>query len=123
MGYKTNYEPYRSESLDMRQELSSEELLYPLGDLYPHVVALQLQSEDNPWSKNFPGYSDTPQPPDLSPASGDFSTEMSCADARELKLVFTERSLTSHSPLLFTAPTIDSAFLTLLAWIFSFFFY
>ncbi|KAB8213949.1 hypothetical protein BDV33DRAFT_209717 [Aspergillus novoparasiticus] len=58
MGYKTNYEPYRSKSLDMRQELSSEELLYPLGDLYPHVVALQLQSEDNPWSKNFPGYSE-----------------------------------------------------------------
>ncbi|KAE8416240.1 hypothetical protein BDV36DRAFT_260965 [Aspergillus pseudocaelatus] len=58
MGYKTNYEPYRSQSLDMRQDLSSEELLYPLGDLYPHVVALQLQSEDNPWSKNFPGYPD-----------------------------------------------------------------
>ncbi|KAE8362067.1 hypothetical protein BDV27DRAFT_147290 [Aspergillus caelatus] len=96
MGYKTNYEPYRSQSLDMRQDLSSEELLYPLGDLYPHVVALQLQSEDNPWSKNFPGYPDTPQPPDLSPASGDFSIEMSCADARVLKLVFTERTFTSH---------------------------
>ncbi|GAB1195812.1 hypothetical protein APSETT444_005077 [Aspergillus pseudonomiae] len=58
MCYKTNYEPYRSQSLDMKEDLSLEELLYPLGDLYPHVVALQLQSEDNPWSKNFPGYSD-----------------------------------------------------------------
>ncbi|KAB8237063.1 hypothetical protein ETB97_005263 [Aspergillus alliaceus] len=61
MCYKTNYEPYRSQSLDIRQEeRSSEELLYPLGDLYPHVVALQLQSEEIPWSKakNFSGYQD-----------------------------------------------------------------
>ena len=65
----------------------------------------------------------TPQPPDLSPASGDFSTEMSCADARVLKLVFTERSFTSHLSLFFTASAIDSVFLTLLAFIFSFLFF
>ncbi|KAE8351325.1 hypothetical protein BDV28DRAFT_137312 [Aspergillus coremiiformis] len=61
MCYKTNYEPYRSQSLDIRQEeYSLEELLYPLGDLYPHVVALQLQSEEHPWTKakNFSGYQD-----------------------------------------------------------------
>ncbi|KAE8145685.1 hypothetical protein BDV25DRAFT_170299 [Aspergillus avenaceus] len=51
MGYMTNYEPYRSQSFDLNQERSSEELLYPLGSLYPHVVALQLQSEEFPWSK------------------------------------------------------------------------
>ncbi|KAB8077581.1 hypothetical protein BDV29DRAFT_153645 [Aspergillus leporis] len=102
MCYKTNYEPYRSQSLE---ELSSEELLYPLGDLYPHVVALQLQSEENPWtkSKNFSGYEDisywaedsSSRAPsetsskhttcrynsDLFPAYGDSSAEMSCADA------------------------------------------
>ncbi|KAF7587335.1 hypothetical protein BBP40_007376 [Aspergillus hancockii] len=57
MCYKSNYEPYRSQSLE---ELSSEELLYPLGDLYPHVVAYQLQTEDNPWTKakNYSGYED-----------------------------------------------------------------
>ncbi|CBF83760.1 uncharacterized protein ANIA_02912 [Aspergillus nidulans FGSC A4] len=45
MSYKSNYEPYTSQSLYSRQS-SSSELLYPLGDLYPHVVALQLQMED-----------------------------------------------------------------------------
>ncbi|KAL4813941.1 hypothetical protein BDW67DRAFT_187204 [Aspergillus spinulosporus] len=45
MSYKSNYEPYTSQSLYSRPS-SSSELLYPLGDLYPHVVALQLQMED-----------------------------------------------------------------------------
>ncbi|KAL3435752.1 hypothetical protein BDV09DRAFT_65392 [Aspergillus tetrazonus] len=45
MSYKSNYEPYTSQSLYSRQS-SSSELLYSLGDLYPHVVALQLQMED-----------------------------------------------------------------------------
>jgi hypothetical protein len=60
MSYKSNYEPYvcrppsftirtplttipqTSQSLDIKraEELSSEELLNPLGSLYPHVVAL-----------------------------------------------------------------------------------
>ncbi|KAL4992101.1 hypothetical protein BDW68DRAFT_173421 [Aspergillus falconensis] len=59
MSYKSNYEPYTSQSLYYRP--SSSEFLYPLGDLYPHVVALQLQLEDeneHRWSasKNFSGY-------------------------------------------------------------------
>ncbi|BCS22419.1 uncharacterized protein APUU_30644S [Aspergillus puulaauensis] len=64
MTYKSNYEPYTSQtsqSFDLSGLRPSIELLYPLGDLYPHVVALQLQSEDeNPWSasKNFSGYQD-----------------------------------------------------------------
>ncbi|KAA8645881.1 hypothetical protein EYZ11_002039 [Aspergillus tanneri] len=49
MSYKTNYEPYTSQSLDMPRDRSSKEILYPLGALYPHVVALQLQADDNPW--------------------------------------------------------------------------
>ncbi|GIJ87408.1 hypothetical protein Asppvi_006314 [Aspergillus pseudoviridinutans] len=51
MCYKSNYEPYTSQSLDIKraEDLSSEELLNPLGSLYPHVVALQLQSDDTPW--------------------------------------------------------------------------
>ncbi|KAK1140500.1 hypothetical protein N8T08_010345 [Aspergillus melleus] len=60
MCYKTNYEPYtsQSQSFDMTRELSSEEILYPLESLYPHVVALQLQADENPWaqSNNFSGY-------------------------------------------------------------------
>ncbi|KAL4939038.1 hypothetical protein BDV06DRAFT_225430 [Aspergillus oleicola] len=59
MTYKSNYEPYTSRSLDLR---SSDEILYPPGDLYPHVVALQLQSEDeSPWTapKNYSGWQDT----------------------------------------------------------------
>ncbi|KAL4926303.1 uncharacterized protein BDV17DRAFT_293724 [Aspergillus undulatus] len=77
MTYKSNYEPYvsassqaifnyrsdrpsqTSQSLDLRP---SDELFYPLGDLYPHVVALQLQHEDeDPWcaTKDFTGYQDT----------------------------------------------------------------
>ncbi|EAW09366.1 uncharacterized protein ACLA_035690 [Aspergillus clavatus NRRL 1] len=61
MCYKSNYEPYTSQSLDMQRDRSVEEILNPLGTLYPHVVALQLQSDDNPWSraKNFSGYQDT----------------------------------------------------------------
>jgi hypothetical protein len=79
MTYKSNYEPYvgspttsvptplsdrapTSHSFDPNELRPSIELLYPLGDLYPHVVALQLQSEEeNPWSasKNFTGYQDT----------------------------------------------------------------
>ncbi|KAL4755420.1 hypothetical protein BDW72DRAFT_1184 [Aspergillus terricola var. indicus] len=60
MSYKSNYEPYTSQSLYSRPS-SSSELLYPLGDLYPHVVALQLQMEDENearWSalKNPSGY-------------------------------------------------------------------
>ncbi|KAL5001170.1 hypothetical protein BDV10DRAFT_182733 [Aspergillus recurvatus] len=60
MSYKSNYEPYTTQSLYSRPS-SSSDLLYPLGDLYPHVVALQLQLEDeneHPWSasKNFSGY-------------------------------------------------------------------
>ncbi|KAL5339200.1 hypothetical protein BJX70DRAFT_397974 [Aspergillus crustosus] len=61
MSYKSNYEPYTSQSLDLNRLRPSDELLYPLGDLYPHVVALQLQShEESPWSatKNFAGYQD-----------------------------------------------------------------
>ncbi|PKX91804.1 uncharacterized protein P174DRAFT_462314 [Aspergillus novofumigatus IBT 16806] len=62
MCYKSNYEPYTSQSLDIKraEDLSSEELLNPLGSLYPHVVALQLQSDDTPWirAKNSPGYQD-----------------------------------------------------------------
>ncbi|KAL2800914.1 hypothetical protein BJX66DRAFT_331852 [Aspergillus keveii] len=61
MSYKSNYEPYTSQSLDLNRVRPSEELLYPLGGLYPHVVALQLQSHDeNPWSaaKHFSGYQD-----------------------------------------------------------------
>ncbi|KKK15842.1 hypothetical protein P175DRAFT_0515568 [Aspergillus ochraceoroseus IBT 24754] len=61
MTYKSNYEPYTSQSFDLNRLRPSEELLYPLGTLYPHVVALQMQSDDNPWSraKNFSGYHDT----------------------------------------------------------------
>ncbi|KAL6235603.1 hypothetical protein BDW75DRAFT_240057 [Aspergillus navahoensis] len=61
MSYKSNYEPYTSQSLYSRPSTSSE-LLYPLSDLYPHVVALQLRLEEDenehPWSasKNFSGY-------------------------------------------------------------------
>ncbi|KAL4978255.1 hypothetical protein BDW66DRAFT_130633 [Aspergillus desertorum] len=60
MSYKSNYEPYTSQSLYNRSS-SSSELPYPLGDLYPHVVALQLQLEDEneaagSASKNFSGY-------------------------------------------------------------------
>ncbi|KAL3493717.1 hypothetical protein BJX62DRAFT_200115 [Aspergillus germanicus] len=61
MSYKSNYEPYTSQSLDLNRVRPSEELLYPLGGLYPHVVALQLQSHDeNPWSaaQHFSGYQD-----------------------------------------------------------------
>ncbi|GIK01225.1 hypothetical protein Aspvir_005257 [Aspergillus viridinutans] len=62
MCYKSNYEPYTSQSLDIKraEDLSSEELLNPLGSLYPHVVALQLQSDDTPWirAKNSAGYQD-----------------------------------------------------------------
>ncbi|KAL4918860.1 hypothetical protein BDW62DRAFT_58951 [Aspergillus aurantiobrunneus] len=61
MSYKSNYEPYTKQSLDSNELRPSEELLYPLGDLYPHVVALQLQTEDeSAWSaaKNFSGYQD-----------------------------------------------------------------
>ncbi|KAL2815002.1 hypothetical protein BJX63DRAFT_431103 [Aspergillus granulosus] len=67
MSYKSNYEPYASpsssstpcfsshpqtsQSLDLNRVRPSDELLYPLGGLYPHVVALQLQShEENLWS-------------------------------------------------------------------------
>lgn len=44
----------------MTPERSSEELLYPLGSLYPHVVALQLQADENPWTQasNFSGHHD-----------------------------------------------------------------
>ncbi|KAF7136654.1 hypothetical protein CNMCM5793_005932 [Aspergillus hiratsukae] len=63
MCYKSNYEPYTSQSLDIKrpEDLSSEELLNPLGSLYPHVVALQLQSDDTPWirAKNYAGYQDS----------------------------------------------------------------
>ncbi|OJJ99456.1 hypothetical protein BO82DRAFT_366538 [Aspergillus uvarum CBS 121591] len=51
MTYKSNYEPYTSQSLDIDRQRSPEEILYPLGSLYPHVVALQLQSDENPWAK------------------------------------------------------------------------
>ncbi|PYH88334.1 hypothetical protein BO71DRAFT_403954 [Aspergillus ellipticus CBS 707.79] len=51
MPYKTNYEPYTTQSFDMKRELSTEEILYPLGSLYPHVVALQLQANEYPWCK------------------------------------------------------------------------
>ncbi|PWY92808.1 hypothetical protein BO70DRAFT_357945 [Aspergillus heteromorphus CBS 117.55] len=51
MPYRTNYEPYTSQSFDMKRELSTEEILYPLGSLYPHVVALQLQANEYPWCK------------------------------------------------------------------------
>ncbi|RAL12226.1 uncharacterized protein BO97DRAFT_414426 [Aspergillus homomorphus CBS 101889] len=51
MTYKSNYEPYTSQSLDIDRQRSTEEILYPLGSLYPHVVALQLQSDENPWTK------------------------------------------------------------------------
>ncbi|KAI9374786.1 hypothetical protein BJX61DRAFT_540489 [Aspergillus egyptiacus] len=46
MSYKSNYEPYTSQSLslDLNRHRTPEELLYPLEDLYPHVVAVQLQS-------------------------------------------------------------------------------
>ncbi|RAL02858.1 uncharacterized protein BO80DRAFT_423324 [Aspergillus ibericus CBS 121593] len=42
----------------MKRELSTEEILYPLGTLYPHVVALQLQTDEYPWCKanNYTGY-------------------------------------------------------------------
>ncbi|KAL2865753.1 uncharacterized protein BJX67DRAFT_382440 [Aspergillus lucknowensis] len=63
MSYKSNYEPYTSQSLDLNSLRPSEELLYPLDGLYPHVVALQLQSHDgNPWAwsaaRHFSGYQD-----------------------------------------------------------------
>ncbi|KAF9892829.1 hypothetical protein FE257_000418 [Aspergillus nanangensis] len=61
-GYKSNYEPYTSQSLDMADERTSTEILYPLGSLYPHVVALQLQSDETmPWLKTrqYSGYHDT----------------------------------------------------------------
>ncbi|KAL4810269.1 hypothetical protein BDV18DRAFT_130652 [Aspergillus unguis] len=62
MSYKSNYEPYTSQSLSLDlTDCPTEDLLYPLGELYPHVVALQLQSEDeNPWSasKNTSRYQD-----------------------------------------------------------------
>lgn len=50
----------QSDSFDMARERSSEEILYPLGSLYPHVVALQLQADENPWTQanNFSGYHD-----------------------------------------------------------------
>ena len=34
-----------SQSFDIRRERTSEEVLYPLLDLYPHVAALQLQAD------------------------------------------------------------------------------
>ncbi|EHA23485.1 hypothetical protein AAWM_00917 [Aspergillus awamori] len=58
MPYRTNYEPYTSQSFEMKRELSTEEILYPLGTLYPHVVALQLQTDEYPWCKanHYAGY-------------------------------------------------------------------
>ncbi|GKZ33700.1 hypothetical protein AbraIFM66950_003731 [Aspergillus brasiliensis] len=58
MSYRTNYEPYISQSFEMKRELSTEEILYPLGTLYPHVVALQLQTDEYPWCKanHYAGY-------------------------------------------------------------------
>ncbi|KAL3477541.1 hypothetical protein BJX99DRAFT_257356 [Aspergillus californicus] len=61
MTYKSNFEPYTSRSLDLKRTRPSKEILHPLGDLYPHVVALQLQSEyESPWSAatDFSGYQD-----------------------------------------------------------------
>ncbi|PWY68539.1 hypothetical protein BO94DRAFT_540215 [Aspergillus sclerotioniger CBS 115572] len=71
MPYRTNYEPYTSQSFEMKRELSTEEILYPLGSLYPHVVALQLQTDEYPWCKanNYAGYdssSSTDESEDLS---------------------------------------------------------
>ncbi|PLN82487.1 hypothetical protein BDW42DRAFT_166457 [Aspergillus taichungensis] len=73
MTYKTNYEPYTNRSVDTNMsintgfdtdsemERTSEEILYPLGSLYPHVVALQLQADENPWSRSkiYAGYHDS----------------------------------------------------------------
>ncbi|RDW86589.1 uncharacterized protein DSM5745_03231 [Aspergillus mulundensis] len=55
MTYKSNYEPYTSQSLYSRPS-SSSSLLYPLGDLYPHVVALQLQIEEDENASKNSGY-------------------------------------------------------------------
>ncbi|EYE94537.1 uncharacterized protein EURHEDRAFT_457790 [Aspergillus ruber CBS 135680] len=52
MPYKTNYEPYNSVDFDMERERSSEEVLYPLIDLYPHVVALQLQADGQHFNRS-----------------------------------------------------------------------
>ena len=76
MTYKSNFEPYvsshvlytyptrpftdlaqASQSFDFRRERTSEEVLYPLLDLYPHVAALQLQADSATLnSDSFSGY-------------------------------------------------------------------
>ncbi|OJJ48174.1 hypothetical protein ASPZODRAFT_130123 [Penicilliopsis zonata CBS 506.65] len=58
MSYKTNYELYARASLDLKRPYPSELVLNPLGNLYPHVSALQLQSDSDAWSNAgyFTGY-------------------------------------------------------------------
>lgn len=76
MTYKSNFEPYVSshvlytyptrpftdlsqvsQSFDIKRERTSEEVLYPLLDLYPHVAALQLQADSATLnSDSFSGY-------------------------------------------------------------------
>ncbi|EAW21771.1 uncharacterized protein NFIA_069420 [Aspergillus fischeri NRRL 181] len=91
MCYKSNYEPYTSQSLDIKraEDLSSEELLNPLGSLYPHVVALQLQSDDTPWirAKNSPGYRDPNSWIDVY-STEDYSKPSARRNSGELSITF-----------------------------------
>lgn len=46
-----------SQSFDIKRERTSEEVLYPLLDLYPHVAALQLQADSATFNSDcFSGY-------------------------------------------------------------------
>ncbi|KAG2413866.1 hypothetical protein HFD88_003056 [Aspergillus terreus] len=105
MCYKSNYEPYTSQPLDM--EPTNEQLLYPLGSLYPHVVALQLQSDESPWLKTrqYAGYHDTSFWADIEvpPSPSEFSTRSTIrsrySDSTACKLVSRIRRLLSRDEL------------------------
>lgn len=95
MSYKTNYEPYVSRPIsilcisiytdseqnsmdfDMERERSSEEVLYPLIDLYPHVVALQLQADGQYFNRSDSdsGYHSVNYWTDSSPTRSTFEEE------------------------------------------------
>lgn len=94
MSYKTNYEPYvsfpicilwflgtdseqNSVDFDMERERSSEEVLYPLIDLYPHVVALQLQADGQYFNRSDSdsGYHSVNYWSDSSPTRSTFDEE------------------------------------------------
>ncbi|KAL4897610.1 hypothetical protein BDV59DRAFT_197890 [Aspergillus ambiguus] len=106
MCYKSNYEPYTSQSLDM-SEPTDEQLLYPLGALYPHVVALQLQSDESPWLKTrqYAGYHDTSFWADIAvpPSPSELSTRSTIrsrySDSSARKLVSRIRRLLSRDEL------------------------